>query len=128
MLLRRELRSLLRMGDVGVLLAGSSLVVALTLWAWGGDRGDTAVIRAAGRVIETAALTRAQTFSVTGPLGTTQVEIQPGRARIARDPSPRQLCVKQGWLTQSGQAALCLPNQVSLEIRGHHATYDTLGY
>jgi hypothetical protein len=128
MLLRRELRSLLRMGDVGVLLAGSSLVVALTLWAWGGNRGDTAVIRAAGRVIKTAALTRAQTFSVNGPLGTTQVEIQPGRARIARDPSPRQLCVKQGWLTQSGQAALCLPNQVSLEIRGHRPSYDTLGY
>jgi len=128
MLLHRELRSLLRTGDVWVLLAGSSLVVALTLWAWGGDRGDTAVIRAAGRVIETAALSRAQTFSVNGPLGTTQVEIQPGRARIARDPSPRQLCVKQGWLTQSGQAALCLPNQVSLEIRGHDTAYDTLGY
>lgn len=116
------------MGDVGVLLAGSSLVVALTLWAWGGNRGDTAVIRAAGQVVETTALTHAQTFTVNGPLGATQVEIQPGRARIARDPSPRQLCVKQGWLTQSGQAALCLPNQVSLEIRGHAAPYDTLGY
>jgi len=116
------------MGDVGVLLAGSSLVVALTLWAWGGDRGDTAVIRAAGQVVETTSLTHAQTFTVNGPLGTTQVEIQPGRARIARDPSPRQLCVKQGWLTQSGQAALCLPNQVSLEIRGHGNPYDTLGY
>jgi hypothetical protein len=118
----------LRAGDLGVLLAGSGLVVALTLWAWGGDRGDTAVIRAAGQVVETASLARAQTFSVDGPLGTTHIEIQPGRARIARDPSPRQLCVKQGWLTRSGQAALCLPNQVSLEIRGHTAAYDTLGY
>jgi len=103
-------------------------VVALTLWSWGGDQGDTAVIRAAGRVVETAALSRTQTYSVSGPLGVTQIEIEPGRARIARDPSPRQLCVKQGWLTQSGQAALCLPNQVSLEIRGHIAAYDTLGY
>lgn len=119
---------MLRPGDVGVLLTGSCLVVVLTLWAWGGDRGDTAIIRAAGQIIETVALTHAQIFSVNGPLGTTQIEIQPGRARIARDPSPRQLCVKQGWLTQSGQAALCLPNQVSLEIRGHRPAYDTLGY
>jgi hypothetical protein len=119
---------LLRAGDVGVLLAGGSLVVALTLWAWGGDRGDTAVIRAAGQVVQTAALTHTQTFSINGPLGTTQIEIEPGRARIVADPSPRQLCVKQGWLTLSGQAALCLPNQVSLEIRGRAPAYDTLGY
>jgi hypothetical protein len=118
----------LRVGDVGVLLAGCSLVIVLTLWAWGGEHGDTAVIRVAGQVVETASLARAQIFSVNGPLGTTRVEIEPGRARIARDPSPRQLCVKQGWLTQSGQAALCLPNQVSLEIRGRNAAYDTLGY
>ena len=116
------------MGDVGVLLAGGILVATLTLWAWDGDRGDTAVIRAAGKVVKTAALTHAQTFSVNGPLGTTQVEIESGRARIARDPSPRQLCVRHGWLTQSGQAALCLPNQVSLEIRGRSTVYDTLGY
>jgi len=117
-----------RAGDVGVLLAGGVLVAVLTLWAWGGDRGDTIVIRAAGQVVKTATLTHAQTFSVNGPLGTTQIEIEPGRARVAADPSPRQLCVRQGWLTLSGQAALCLPNQVSLEIRGRTPAYDTLGY
>lgn len=119
---------MLRAGDVGVLLAGAGAVVMLTLWAWGGERGDTAVIRAAGQIVQTAALTHAQAFAVAGPLGTTRIEIEPGRARIARDPSPRQLCVKQGWLTQSGQAALCLPNQVSLEIRGRAAPHDTLAY
>ena len=119
---------LLRAGDVGVLFAGAGLVVALTLYAWSGGRGDRVVIRAAGQVVKTASLSQPQAFSVDGPLGTTQIEIEPGRARVARDPSPRQLCVKQGWLTQSGQAALCLPNQVSLEIRGRTTAYDTLGY
>ena len=119
---------LLRAGDIGVLLAGAGLVVALTLFAWRGTSGDTAVIRAAGKIVQTAALTRAQTFAIEGPLGITRVEIAPGRARILADPSPRQLCVKQGWLTLSGQAALCLPNQVSLEIRGRAPAYDTLGY
>jgi hypothetical protein len=119
---------MLRAGDVGVLLGGSGLVVALTLFAWGDDQGDTAVIRAAGQVVRTTALTHAQRFSINGPLGATQIEIEPGRARVAADPSPRQLCVKQGWLTQSGEAALCLPNQVSLEIRGRRPSHDTLGY
>ena len=119
---------MLRAGDVGVLLIGAGFVVGLTVLAWGGPRGDTAVIRAAGQIVNTMPLTHAHTIAVDGPLGTTQIEIEPGRARVAADPSPRQLCVKQGWLTQSGQAALCLPNQVSLEIRGRTAAYDTLGY
>ena len=120
--------NILRAGDMGVLLLGTGLVAALTVYAWGGDRGDTAVIRAAGQVVKTAPLTHAQSVSVDGPLGSTRIEIEPGRARVAADPSPRQLCVKQGWLTLSGQAALCLPNQVSLEIRGRAPAYDTLGY
>jgi hypothetical protein len=119
---------LLRAGDVGVLLAGAGVVAALTAYAWGGDRGDTAVIRAAGRIVKTVDLTQSQTVSVDGPLGTTRIEIEPGRARVLADPSPRQLCVKQGWLTLAGQAALCLPNQVSVEIRGRTLAYDTLGY
>lgn len=119
---------MLRAGDVGVLLVGAGFVVGLTVLAWGGPRGDTAVIRAAGQIVKTIALTHAHAIAVDGPLGTTQIEIEPGRARVAADPSPRQLCVKQGWLTQSGQAALCLPNQVSLEIRGRTAAHDTLAY
>ena len=118
----------LRAGDAGVLLAGTGLVIMLAMVAWSGEHGDTAVIRAAGKIVETVSLTHVQRFSVNGPLGTTQIEVEPGRARIARDPSPRQLCVKQGWLTKSAQAALCLPNHVSVEIRGRTTVYDTLGY
>ena len=118
----------LRLGDAAVLLAGAGLVVALAWHGWGGPRGDTAVVRAAGRVVESVPLTHPRVLTVGGPLGTTRIEIEPGRARVARDPSPRQLCVKQGWLSQAGQAALCLPNQVSLEIRGRAPAYDTLGY
>lgn len=121
---------MLKAGDFGVLAAGTATVAALAWHAWFAPAAtaDTAVIRAAGRVVHTASLARAQTFSVAGPLGATRVEIEPGRARIARDPSPRQLCVKQGWLARAGDAALCLPNQVSLELTGRQSPYDTLGY
>ena len=119
---------LLRAGDFAVVAAGGMLVAALAVYAWNGDRGDTAVIRAAGQIVQTTPLTRAQVVAVAGPLGVTRIQIEPGRARVLADPSPRQLCVKQGWLSLSGQAALCLPNQVSVEIRGRTPAYDTLGY
>lgn len=121
---------MLKAGDFGVLAAGAATIAVLAWWAWFAPTtaADTVIIRVAGRIVHTTSLAHAQTFSVAGPLGVTRIEIAPGRARIARDPSPRQLCVKQGWLARAGDAALCLPNQVSLELAGRQAPYDTLGY
>lgn len=120
--------NLLRPGDFVVLAAGLAAVAGLTAWSWTGGVAERAVIRVAGKVVDTPSLELPRLVSVAGPLGTTRIEIQPGRARVASDPSPRQLCVRRGWLTQAGDVALCLPNQVSLEIRGRTAAYDSLGY
>ena len=120
--------NLLRPGDWFTLILGGVLVASLATTFWNGNAGDTLIIRAQGKLFDKASLRRAQTIAVPGPLGSTLVEIQPGRARIARDPSPRQLCVKQGWLTHAGETALCLPNQVSVEISGGTRAYDSLGY
>jgi len=115
-------------GDVITLILGGVLVISLAMHFWGGPRGDTLIVRAQGRIVDRVSLQRSHKLSVPGPLGITQVEIQPGRARIARDPSPRQLCVKQGWLSRAGEAALCLPNQISVEIRGPVRAYDSIAY
>lgn len=121
---------MLKAGDIGVLATGTTAVAALAWWAWFAPSlaADTALIRAAGKIVHSVPLTHAQTFVVPGPLGPTRIEIESGRARIQADPSPRQLCVRQGWLMRAGDAALCLPNQVSLELTGRQSLYDTLGY
>jgi hypothetical protein len=66
-------------------------------------------------------------YAITGPLGVSEVEVRERRVRIARDPSPKQYCVKQGWLTRPGETALCLPNQVSIQIAGG-VGYDSLNF
>jgi hypothetical protein len=121
---------MLRAGDWGVLAGGAAVVAGLAWQAWfaPNDAADTAVIRAGGAIVRTVALARTQTVAVAGPLGVTRIEIAAGRARVQADPSPRQLCVKQGWLARAGEAALCLPNQVSLELTGRRAAHDTLAY
>ncbi len=121
---------MLKTGDFGVLAAGMSTVAAFAWWAWfaPSTAADTALIRAAGKLVHSVPLTHARTLTIPGPLGPTRIAIEPGRARVLADPSPRQLCVKQGWLAHAGDAALCLPNQVSLELTGRHTPYDSLGY
>jgi hypothetical protein len=118
----------LKLGDWLTLLLGSVFVVLLTLKLWSGDLADKAIIRSGGKIFKEVPLSRDQQIEVPGPLGTTIIRIRNRKARIASDPSPRQYCVRQGWLQQSGEIALCLPNQVSVELAGSRKKYDSLNY
>lgn len=118
----------LRPGDFLVVLCGLSVCVLSALMLWRGGAPDKAVVRAGGKIIAEVGLARAQIIDVPGPIGTTRIEIQPGRARVAADPGPRQYCVRQGWLSRSGAVAICAPNEVSLSLAGGAADYDSLNY
>jgi hypothetical protein len=109
-----------RPGDVLVLAGGLVVAVVSAQQLWQGGAPDKAVIKSGGKVFAEVALNV--------PLGTTRVEIQPGRARVASDPGPRQYCVRQGWLSTAGSVAICAPNQVSLSLSGRSAAYDSLNY
>jgi hypothetical protein len=118
----------IKLGDWLTLLLGSMFVVLLTLKLWSGDLADKAIIRGGGKIFSVVPLSRDQKIKVPGPLGISLIDIQNRKARIASDPSPRQYCVRQGWLQQAGEIALCLPNQVSIELVGSKKKYDSLNY
>lgn len=118
----------LKPGDWLTLFLGSACVALLALRLWSGELADTAIIRSGGKVFRVAPLSRDQRIEVPGVLGTSVITIEKRRARISADPSPRQYCVRQGWLQQAGEIALCLPNQVSVELAGNRKRYDSLNY
>lgn len=122
------MRQHIKVGDWLTLLAGSVGVVLLTMQLWSGELADKALIRSGGKVFQTVPLSRNQNIAVPGPLGVSIIAINNRKVRIASDPSPRQYCVRQGWLQQAGEIALCLPNQVSVELLGSRKRYDSLNY
>ena len=89
---------------------------------------DKAIIRSGGKIFREVPQSRDQIIEVPGPLGFSQIAIHNRQARIAADPSPRQYCVRQGWLKQAGEISICLPNQVSVELNGGSKHYDSLNY
>jgi len=111
-----------------VLASSLVLVVMLASHFWLSPAGQKIMIKRGGEVFLTASLVRPFMVAVPGPLGITQVEVNNHRARVRSDPSPRQLCVRQGWISHEGEAAICLPNQVSVEIVGAVRRYDSLNY
>lgn len=121
-------RNALRPGDWAVVLAGLAGCAVAGFWLWRGGEASGAVVRAAGKIFAEASLSRPQRIEVPGPLGMTVIEIEPGRARVASDPGPRQYCVRQGWLTRAGAVAICAPNEVSLTLTGRGVAYDSLNY
>jgi len=126
--LRAEILPHLKAGDWLTLLLGGICVVLLALTLWSGELADRAIIRSGGKIFREVPLSRDQQIAVPGPLGTSIVTIEKRRARISSDPSPRQYCVRQGWLQQAGEVAICLPNEVSVELAGSWKKYDSLNY
>jgi len=118
----------IRPGDWLTLLAGALLTALLAIGLWQGGAADRAIIRSGGKIFREAPLSRDQKIDVPGPLGVSRIAIRNMQARIESDPSPRQYCVRQGWLKQAGEISVCLPNQVSVELSGGKKRYDSLNY
>ena len=119
---------LLRPGDFVTIALAAVICVGSVVLLWNGGAPDKVVVRAGGQVVAEASLSREQFIEVNGPLGVSRIEIQPGRARVASDPGPRQYCVRQGWLTRAGATAICAPNQVTLSLAGGANDVDSINY
>lgn len=122
------LRAYFKPGDVLTMALGILLTGALAHTLWQGGVADQVVIRSGGKLYRSVALSRNQEISVPGPLGNSLVVIRDRQVRIAVDPSPRQYCVRQGWLRHAGESAICLPNQVSIELVSGSKPFDSLNY
>ena len=119
---------LVKPGDWLLLGVGAVVVAWLFAVLWGGGAANRVIVRSGGKIVTETSLLRDQSIAVQGPLGVSLIKIQQQRVRVASDPSPRQYCVKQGWLSRAGEVAICLPNQVSVEIAGAKKLYDSLNY
>jgi hypothetical protein len=63
-----------------------------------------------------------------GPLGASGIEIHAGRARFVHSPCPGKNCIQAGWLAAAGELAACLPNRISIQLRGLHPRFDAINF
>lgn len=115
-------------GDYLVMLLALLLVAGLFQRYWHLPAATRLEVRQGSHVLAIYSLNQDRRIAVTGPLGVTQVEIHHGRARISASPCVNQYCVHQGWLSHQGEASLCLPNRVSIQLLGAEKLYDSLNY
>ena len=115
-------------GDWLIVITGLALVVVLFATLWQGGQAAKLRIRQGDHVYATLSLAQQRTLEIRGPLGISRIVIDNGRVRFERSPCTNQYCVHQGWLRHAGEVAICLPNQISLELLGGKKAYDSLNY
>jgi len=120
--------AIVRIGDWLVILGSLWGIIYLFQHLWIYEPATMVQLRLGNKVYGTYAINQAREITVAGKLGEALIHIDHGKARFVKAACKNQYCVHQGWLTHAGQAAICLPNQVSLELLGNKKTYDSLNY
>lgn len=115
-------------GDWLVIGVSICLVILSFLTLWSQQPATTLRIRTGDAMFGEFSLMQTKQLKVAGKIGTSIIDIQQGKVRFAESPCNSQYCVHQGWLQHAGQVAICIPNQVSIELIGAVQAMDTLNY
>lgn len=115
-------------GDWLIVIFSAVIVITLFQSLWSHEHASKVQIRAGDKILGTYDLNQQRDIKVHGVIGDADIHIGHGKVRFAKSPCNNQYCVHQGWLTHSGQVAICLPNQISLELVGQKKSYDSLNY
>jgi hypothetical protein len=113
-----------------IVLIGALLLLPwlyASFWQRGGIGEEARIVGADGKEI-IASLREDRELRLSGPLGTSVIEIRDGRVRFVSSPCHGQLCVHAGWLHFGGEFTACLPNRVSVAVVGRELRYDTINF
>lgn len=117
-------------------LAGDWLIVVISIIAiiflfqqfWRLEQPSSLKIRLGDKIVGTYDLNQVRELKFNGPIGVSTISIHEGKVRFKQSPCHNQYCVHQGWLNHAGQVAICIPNQISIQLLGKQNSYDSLNY
>jgi hypothetical protein len=118
----------LLVGDWLTILVSVLAVLYLFQILWTNEHAAKVQIQLGDKIYATYSLNQQREIHVHGKLGDAVISIAQGKVRFAKSPCTAQYCVHQGWLARAGQVAICIPNQISLELVGEAKPYDSLNY
>lgn len=126
---------MLKKGDIilaVVLIAGITVSFgAVNAYRKAGAKGHRiAIVRQNDKVIKRIdldAVTEPQRFTIDGDYHN-YILVEKGRIRYEDADCPDKVCVKSGWQSQNGDAALCLPNKTIVQIEGENKNVDGVAF
>jgi hypothetical protein len=124
----RKFSNKLLLGDWLVIIASVFAIILMFQVFWSFEHASKLKIRQGNQIIGTYDLNQTRDLHIQGALGDSLISISQGKVRFKQSPCNNQYCVHQGWLNRAGQVAICIPNQISLQLIGAKSSYDSLNY
>ena len=116
------------LGDWLVIIASVVAIIFMFLQFWSFEQASKLKIRQGNQIIGTYDLNQTRDLRIHGAVGDSLISISQGKVRFKQSPCNNQYCVHQGWLNRAGQVAICIPNQISLQLIDAKSSYDSLNY
>ena len=109
--------------DIILILAVLAVAAVLLIVARShGEAGSYAVVMVRNDEIGRYSLAFDGIYAIND--GKNTIEIRDGKVRMTEADCPNHLCVRQGWISFSGQSIVCLPNELSVTITGADGAAD----
>jgi len=125
---------MLKKGDmilvIVLIVAVFASFAGLRLFRNTGSTTKIAVITQNGKVVRKINLDKVQgseRIQISGEYDEV-ILAEKGRIRFESANCPDRVCVKTGWLSQKGDAAVCLPNRTIIKIEGEKENVDGVAY
>jgi len=99
-----------------------------SFWLSNGQTGEaeTLVVQYADKSPVEYPLEEERLITIEGAIGDSIIEIKQGKARFIHSSCRNQFCVFHGWLTIAGDTTACLPNRISISLKGQLTDYDAI--
>lgn len=116
-------------GDVFVFVSALILLGFLYSNYWrDAFLGNQAAIMIAGQHWSNVDLFQNQWIDVPGALGVSKIQVEDGKIRFVQSPCDSKQCIHQGWISQGGELAACLPNKVSVQVLSADPRFDSINF
>lgn len=88
--------------------------------------GNEALIYQNGKIIREISLHKNEVISI----DKMQIEAKNGEIRIKSSNCPKEMCKHMGRISSAGQAVVCVPNKIAIEIKGktENQEYNVMSY
>ena len=80
------------------------------------EEGNTIEVYYEDKLILSADLNIDNVYTVDGKLGDVVIEVKDRKVRVLKENSPRNICSREGYISDSTKPLICLPTKVVIKI------------
>lgn len=92
------------------------------------EEGNTAEVYYENKLILSVDLNINDIYTVDGELGDVVIEVRDRKVRVVKENSPKNICSKEGYISDSSKPLICLPNKIVIKIVDSNNNIDGVVY